>query len=57
MVSCATVIVTIVLIAILITSIVLMAKSFDVIDYNKIGLKKDSYSRSVTTDKVYRPGR
>ncbi len=57
MASCATIIVTIVLVAILITSIVLMAKSFEVIDYNKIALKKDIYSRSIEKGTVYRPGR
>jgi len=57
MASCLFIIVTITLAAILITSIVLMAKSFAVVKYNTIALKKDVYSRAIEKNMVYRPGR
>lgn len=42
---------------ILILCIVLMALSYGVVDYNEVALKKSTYSKSVSGDTVYKPGR
>ncbi len=55
--KCLIIVVTIVLVAVLITSIVLMAKSFELVNYNKMALKKNVYSKSIEKSTVYMPGR
>ncbi len=55
--TCICVVVTVAIGVVLIVAIVLMAKSFEVVEYNTIALKKDIYSRKIEKSTVYKPGR